>query len=360
MSVPYVAPAGLPLARDAGRPAEVSPYRRPTSPARRRRRTALRLVGKALLAAVIVATPVAAGWWLLRQPRLALSELHVAGNTRVDRTFIEQSLAPWRGQNLLFVPLADAQAALARHPWVAGVEVAKELPNRLRVRIVERQPAALLQRGGALYYLDAQGETIAPFQSLAAGSGPGASTGTGSGAVHGETNLLVIHDPTGNAASRRAAMAVAAELARLDAGWAAALTQIDVLGDGDYRLTSHALSFPLLVRSGQMEAKGRRLRALLPELSRRYAAIQSVDLRFPRRIVVRPLEVPNPPAEPPGAGAAAVEEAPATTAATPDPTAARPANLATTTPGAGPASRFSSDSQHLPFLAERVIRHAEN
>lgn len=351
MSVPYVAPAGLPLARDAGRAPEVSPYRRPSSPARRRQRTALRLVGKALLAALIVATPVAGGWWLLRQPRLALSELRVAGLERVERSFVEQTLAPWHGQNLLLVPLADAQLALTRHPWVAGVEVAKELPNRLRVRIVERQPAALLLRGGALYYLDAGGETIAP---LAAATAP-------TTASRGETNLLVINDPTGNATSRRAAMAVAAELARVDTGWAAALTQVDVLGDGDYRLTSRALSFPILVRAGQIEGKGRRLRALVGELTRRYPAIQHVDLRFPRRILVRPLEVPNPPSAPDDADAA-VDPTTASAEVVSAAAASHPvdtrANRARTAAGNDPTSLIPSAVSFV--LAERVTQHAEN
>src|SRR4030095_6440613 len=64
--------------------------------------------------------------------------------------------------------------------------------------------------------------------------------------------------------------------------------RIEVLGEGDFRLRTDALPFPLLVTSGQVGPKVQRLVELLPELSRRYPQIETVDLRFSRRIVVQP------------------------------------------------------------------------
>jgi|CXWL01.1.fsa_nt_gi cell division septal protein FtsQ len=292
MSVPYVAPIDRPFARDAGRPGSdrdgVQPYRRPVTPARRRRRTAFALAGRFALAAAIVATPVVAGVWLLRLPRLGLAAIEVEGLGRVERGYVDRTLASVRGQNLLLLDLAAVQASLLRHPWVAGVEVAKEMPNRLRVKVTEKQPVALLARGGGLEYLDAAGDSIAPVDR-----------------AHGTANLLLIADPSGDASTRRAALALAGEVSRANAEWGAELVQIDVLGDDDYRLTTKALPFPVLVRAGQVAARVSDLVPLLPELLRRYGAIQSVDLRFDRRIIVQPVAVdpaelpatPTPPAD---------------------------------------------------------------
>lgn len=318
MSVPFVAP-GPPSARDAGRlPPErldggMAPYRRPSTPARRRRRTVFALLGRFALAITIVLTPVAAAWWVLELPRLALSEVLVSGLDRVDRTQVDQAIAPFRGRNVLTIELAAVQQAVAALPWVAGVEVAKELPNRLRLKLVERVPVALLQHQGALSYLDVGGQVIAPFDQRV-----------------GTTGLLVIVDPLGNPASRQAALALAGEVSRADSVWGDGLETIEVLGEGDFRIRTRALPFPALVRSGRVAARARQLAALLPELERRYHTLHSIDLRLPDRIIVRPVLDPTP--------AATVDPTPASA----DPSAASP-RLTAVTPVStfGPTLTFS-------------------
>ena len=84
------------------------------------------------------------------------------------------------------------------------------------------------------------------------------------------------------------ALEVAGELGRVQPDWAAALSRIEVLGEQDFRLHTDALRFPLLVTRGQVGPKVEKLKELLPELDRRYPAIQAVDLRFSRRIVIQP------------------------------------------------------------------------
>jgi cell division protein FtsQ len=59
------------------------------------------------------------------------------------------------------------EQALARHPWVARVEVRRAWPPALTVRVVERRAAALVELSG-LYLVDEGGE---PFKRAAAGDG---------------------------------------------------------------------------------------------------------------------------------------------------------------------------------------------
>jgi cell division protein FtsQ len=212
---------------------------------------------------------------VLSAPQFALSEVVAAGSERVPAAWIEKALAPLHGVNLVQLPLAAAAARVGRHPWVAEVELEKELPGRLRVAVVERRPVALLVRGGALFFADERGRPIAPV-------GP---EGRQARAARG---LLVIEAPERAPDGLKRALELAADLGRANPTWAGQLTRVEVLGDRDFRLTTSALPFTLLVRSGDVRPKVRRLEALLPDLARRYPAVAAVDLRFARRIVIQP------------------------------------------------------------------------
>jgi len=64
-----------------------------------------------------------------------------------------------RGDPLLLCDTDLVAAALRRHPWIAAVEVERDLPRTLVVRVVERHAAALVDLGG-LYLVDAKGEVF--------------------------------------------------------------------------------------------------------------------------------------------------------------------------------------------------------
>jgi cell division protein FtsQ len=258
-------------------------FRRRGTPPRRRRRNVLLALGKPLAAAcAVVALPVGLAAWVLTAPLFRLRDVEVGGiagrvHGRVPAGWVRQALAPLDGENLVRLSLAEAARRVRRNPWVDEVEMTKELPDRLRVKVAERKPVALLIAGGGFVYADSAGRAIAPVATpadLAEARRAGLLAVSFSAGPH----------PDGMAA----ALKVAAELGRVQPTWAAKLARIEVLGEGDFRLQTDALPFPLLVTSEQVGPKVRRLVELLPELSRRYPQIETVDLRFSRRIVVQP------------------------------------------------------------------------
>ncbi|HEY3568313.1 MAG TPA: FtsQ-type POTRA domain-containing protein [Thermoanaerobaculia bacterium] len=270
-------------------------FRRRGAPPRRKRKSLLVKLLKPLAAAVgLVALPSGVVAWVLTAPMFQLREVDVrpvkgTPTGRVSPDQVRQILAPLQGKNLVRLSLAEAAARVQSNPWIASVEIAKELPNRLRVRIAERKPIALLLAGRDLVYADADGRAIAPVATPAELE------------AARKQGLLVVsftRDPYPNGMA--AALKVAAELGRVEPNWAAKLAQIEVLGEEDFRLRTDALPFPLVVKEGEVEPKVQRLVTLLPELSRRYPRIEAVDLRFSRRIVVQPGEF-APPED--GAGA---------------------------------------------------------
>jgi hypothetical protein len=222
---------------------------------------------------------------------------------RVTPPWVRQALAPLLGRNLLRLPLAEVRQRLAANPWVAAVDVAKELPDRLQVSIVERRPAVLLRGGAGLLFADAAGQPIAPVGSPAAEA---AARRQGLLVVAGAAGAAGAEGAAGAGGAAEArgiagALRLAAQFRRLRPGWAAALSQIDVAGDDDYELHVDGLPCPLLVRDGRLADNLFRFEQLLPELTRRYRALAAVDLRFSRRIVVQPAP---PPRQPQGAAGA--------------------------------------------------------
>lgn len=78
------------------------------------------------------------------------------------------ALSPVRpGDHLLTADVDGVEQALARHPWVARVEVRRSWPPALTARVVERHAAVLVDLSG-LYLVDEAGE---PFKRAAAGDG---------------------------------------------------------------------------------------------------------------------------------------------------------------------------------------------
>lgn len=261
-------------------------FKRRGTPPRRKKKNVLWALAKPLgVAFGLVALPAGVVAWVLTAPLFGLRDIQVKGAARrVSDEWVRQALAPLEGDNLVRLSLAEAAARVERNPWIESVEMAKELPGRLRVKVAERRPVALLLAGGRLVYADSEGRAIAPV-STPAELEEARSAG-----------LLVVsfvQPPHGEGVG--SALKVAAELGRVQPTWAAKLSRIEVLGEEDFRLHTEALPFPLLVTSGQVAPKVERLVELLPELSRRYPRIEAVDLRFSRRIVVQPA-LSSPPA----------------------------------------------------------------
>lgn len=254
--------------------AKVLPFRRPAAAVRFRRKSPWLTLGKPFLqATTMVGVPFALGLWLFTSPTFGLATIEVEGNRFVETAWVERALAPLAGVNLLRLSLPTVESAVASNPWVERVTIDKRLPDRLRLVVEERRPAALLRTPGELVYLDAGGRAIAPFDPL---RGPG--------------DLLLVSIATLPGAELSGAFALARELERSAPDWAGSLSEVEVLGEGDFRLHLAALDFPVSVRSGTLAARLAELRRLLPELTRRYGALSFVDLRFDRRILLQPVD----------------------------------------------------------------------
>lgn len=103
----------------------------------------LRLVAW-LLALALVILPVVAviqGW--AGAERWPLRTLRVVGDLqRVDDRQLQAALVPHAQRGFFAVRLSDAQASVAKLPWVERAEVRKQWPDVLVVHVVEHRPFA--------------------------------------------------------------------------------------------------------------------------------------------------------------------------------------------------------------------------
>ncbi len=273
----------------AGPGATVIPFRRAQGPPKRKKRSLwrklLRPFGSAL---AILGAPLLLALWVATAPQFALAEISVEGGSRVSEAWIRGRLAPLVGRNLPLLPLATAAERLSVHPWVASLEIGKDLPRRLTVRVTEKKPAVFLRSGGRLYWADAAGVLIAPLSARETADEMARERSLADSSSGAPGGFLVVSfaTPTPHGVAR--ALGVADELRRANAAWASRLTEIEVLGEEDFRLRIGTLPYPVLVRDGDVIDKVHRLEALLPRLAERYPTLAAVDLRFSHRIVVQP------------------------------------------------------------------------
>ncbi len=127
----------------------------------------------------------ARGWFTgqLARAGFSVNSIVAFGASQTEAQALRTAMAVPQG-----APIVDLDLTAIRHkvealPWVRVASVERSLPDRLIVRIVERQPAALLQENGQLSLIDSTGTPIrntalTPFIHLPTVTGPGAAAAT--------------------------------------------------------------------------------------------------------------------------------------------------------------------------------------
>lgn len=97
---------------------------------------------------------------LSREAGLAVADVLLEGRERTDAGLLLAVLDVKRGDALLGIDVAAARERLEAINWVRSAVIERRLPHTLYVRIEERQPMALWQRGEKLVLVDAEGVVI--------------------------------------------------------------------------------------------------------------------------------------------------------------------------------------------------------
>lgn len=101
---------------------------------------------------------------LLTSPRFCIKDnqnIEIVGLRRLTPELIRRQAGLGPETNLLALSPTRVERALLAHPWIARAELTRKWPQRLYLRIQEREPVALVQMG-ELYYVDRQGSLFKP------------------------------------------------------------------------------------------------------------------------------------------------------------------------------------------------------
>jgi cell division protein FtsQ len=90
----------------------------------------------------------------------AVREVNAVGRVRTGKEALRAQLGIEVGQPILALDPDAARTRLEALPWVARASVERLLPDRVEVRLIERQPLALWQREGRFDLIDSGGSVI--------------------------------------------------------------------------------------------------------------------------------------------------------------------------------------------------------
>ena len=130
---------------------------------RRRRAIARRRIGLGML---IAAAVVAVIWGLVElwtAPLLPVTKIQIEGASRLSTESVLASAAIPAGTTLPKLPTAEIVLRLTENPWIARASLSRSLPGTVKISIVERKPAAVVDAGPAGPWLVSEdGYWIAP------------------------------------------------------------------------------------------------------------------------------------------------------------------------------------------------------
>lgn len=154
----------------------LTPGKAPIDPRIRQRRVeVLRREGRRRLRVLVVATfattLTGVGWLITRSPLLDIDRIEVYGVSGSSAAYVLQAAGIHRHRPMVDLHAGSAASHAERLPWVAQVEVTREWPATVRVRVVKREPVAVVASGSSgLALVDNTGQVVAVATQAPAGT----------------------------------------------------------------------------------------------------------------------------------------------------------------------------------------------
>jgi cell division protein FtsQ len=229
--------------------------------------------------------------FLLFSPSVEFGDLYqveITGSQFVGRAAVTDFFTPDLGKSILRVPLDARRKQIESIPWVQEATVERTLPDRIRVELLERTPAAFLRTGNELQLIDASGVVLErPLEA----------------SFH--FPVVSGFDDTTPLAERKQRMGLFVdfikeiELAHPGAG--EEVSEVDFSDAQDVRAMLSGLpglegQYPIWVHFGNSDFvnKYRLLAENLAQWRASAGRVESIDLRFAKQVVVNPERDPLP------------------------------------------------------------------
>jgi cell division protein FtsQ len=206
-------------------------------------------------------------------------DIEIAGLQNVSRFQVMEVMGGDIGRNIFFVPLAERKTTLEKIPWIESASVMRFVPNRLRIEIHERTPAAFARVGSRIFLIDPVGTLMdLPTAGKKKYSFP----------------VILGMNPGEPLSTRAARMKIYNDLvSQLDAGgahYSQDLSEVDLSDAEDVKVLASDPQGEVLVHLGSSNYLERYKVYVghVREWRQQFDKLESVDLRYDRQIIVNP------------------------------------------------------------------------
>lgn len=211
--------------------------------------------------------------WLYRlSSRLfPVKEVVFYGNKHLSEMELRSLTGIDENEGLIKLSSAGISKDLLKSPWIKGVSIRKDFPDRVLIKIHEASPFALLELKGRTFFIDDAGRMLEEIKGNTVPFLP-----------------IISADPF----NRHDDFSEALYLARVvrDKKIATERSRVEIVADkGPENLSMVIDNVVIKVGQGDYEQKIRRLLDLEDEIRRRAVTVDYVDLRFANRVVVKPI-----------------------------------------------------------------------
>lgn len=224
----------------------------------------------------LAAALVVGGVWAYRHTqsdeRFAVRTIEIAGAVYTPRTALDPITQRYVGLNLFRIDIDRVQQDLGGLGWVRRIDIEKNLPDTLRIKITERQPVALVRIGDQLRYVDEEGVAFAELSPRV-----------------GAADLPLISDATDAELVRT--VALLRDLRSRDRELYSRVSEVWPIPPRGFALYDRQLGAVVYANDEDIAAKWRHLYAVLH--AENNPKIEYADLRFADRVIVKPLESEN-------------------------------------------------------------------
>ncbi len=144
--------------RNIGRANNANRKKRPRRRARRRdpiktRVIAMCAAGAAALAVILVCV-------FLFAPAFDIDTVACEGNTKISSDVLAQTSGIQTGKNIFLTSLSDKKKHIEELDYIESCEITRELPDTIRITVVERHPSAYFNLTGGLAVTDMNGGVL--------------------------------------------------------------------------------------------------------------------------------------------------------------------------------------------------------
>jgi cell division protein FtsQ len=204
--------------------------------------------------------------WVHRAPQFALKAVSFSGLRHAQQADLLRLAGLGVGQNLFELESGAIERAMAAHPWVDEVRVARRFPCSLSVSVKERDPVALVALGD-LYLVDSEGR---PFKKIQGGDP------TDLPLIAGLQREQFVEAPEQSRLRLREMVNLAEAYARSDAGRASALVEIRIERTGLSLVTAQGEE--IRIAEGEAADAFLRLKNVRAQLEKRGLTAQVIHL----------------------------------------------------------------------------------